>query len=277
MLKLRGLTSLAAGQFLAVICLTAPAMAHPVTYVSGKGTDTGACDTPAAPCRTFQFAVNQTEAGGEVKALDPADYSPVTINNKSISITGVQGAGIDTNGSAAITITNFTGTVVTVWVDHLTIKDVSGSGTTGIGIGGGASVFPTLNVTHCNVSGYQAGIAAGNANSLIVDTIVTGNGTGISLSRSFTTLDHVVLSGNTTGLASNLANLRVVDTLATANGTGFSVALTTAYFAHSTITDNTVVGINLNGDTTATSFGDNHIKGNVTDVTGGTLTVVGTQ
>jgi hypothetical protein len=77
MLKLRGLLSLAAGLFLAALCLTAaPAQAHPVTYVSGKGNDSGDCSSPINPCRSFQFAVNQTPAGGEVKALDPANYFP---------------------------------------------------------------------------------------------------------------------------------------------------------------------------------------------------------
>jgi hypothetical protein len=65
--------------FPALTCLAAPAKANvPVTYVSGKGHDSGNCSSPANPCRTFQFAVNQTAAGGEVKALDPADYRPVT-------------------------------------------------------------------------------------------------------------------------------------------------------------------------------------------------------
>jgi hypothetical protein len=79
---------------LTLTCLAAaPAKAAtPVTYVSGKGTDSGDCSSPAMPCRTFQFAVNQTSPGGEVKALDPADYRPVTIN-KSISITGSRGLG----------------------------------------------------------------------------------------------------------------------------------------------------------------------------------------
>jgi hypothetical protein len=85
MLKLR--TPFAAGALLTMICLgAAPAKtATPVTYVSGKGADSGNCSSPANRCRTFQFAVNQTVPGGEVKALDPADYLP------SISITGVDG------------------------------------------------------------------------------------------------------------------------------------------------------------------------------------------
>ncbi|HWX14482.1 MAG TPA: hypothetical protein VNY06_06450 [Methylocella sp.] len=86
MLKFK--SRLTAAAVLALTCLAnGPAWAATsVTYVSGKGTDAGTCAAPTNPCRTIQFAVNQT-AGGEVKALDPADYSPVTIN-KSISITG---------------------------------------------------------------------------------------------------------------------------------------------------------------------------------------------
>jgi hypothetical protein len=103
MLKRRGLLSLAAGLFLALVCVAAPAQAHPVTYVSGKGSDSNDCFSPATPCRSFQRAVNQTVAGGEVKALDPADYFPVTIT-KSISLTGVPGAGIDTNGGTGISV-----------------------------------------------------------------------------------------------------------------------------------------------------------------------------
>jgi hypothetical protein len=76
MLKLRGLAGLAAGLFLAAIGLAAPAEAHPVTYVSGKGNDANDCFSPATACRTFQRAVNQTVAGGEVKTLDPAIILP---------------------------------------------------------------------------------------------------------------------------------------------------------------------------------------------------------
>ncbi|MGH6812149.1 MAG: hypothetical protein ACREDM_07315 [Methylocella sp.] len=50
----------------------APAQAGPNrTFVSGKGTDSGAC-TRAAPCRSFAFALTQTNAGGEIDVLDPS-------------------------------------------------------------------------------------------------------------------------------------------------------------------------------------------------------------
>jgi hypothetical protein len=79
-----------------------------VTFVSGKGTDKSAdggnsCASPTNPCRTFQFAISKTSAGGEVKALDPADYGGMVIT-QSISISGVEGAGIDRNSGDAVVI-----------------------------------------------------------------------------------------------------------------------------------------------------------------------------
>ena len=80
---------LTAAVLTAACVAAAPAQALSVTYVSGKGTDKGDCSSTANPCRTFQFAHDQTLPAGEVKALDAADYGPVTVN-KSISITGVE-------------------------------------------------------------------------------------------------------------------------------------------------------------------------------------------
>jgi hypothetical protein len=60
------------------------------------------------------------------------DYQPVTIN-KSISLTGVPGAGIDTQGETGISGGGFNGTIN---LANLIIRNVSGSGTSGIGSGG---------------------------------------------------------------------------------------------------------------------------------------------
>ena len=66
---------------------TAPAQAQaPRTFVSAAGSDSNPCSF-AAPCRHFQAAVNATSAGGEVDALDPAGYGPITIS-QAITIEG---------------------------------------------------------------------------------------------------------------------------------------------------------------------------------------------
>jgi hypothetical protein len=80
------ITSLSvAGARLACGLSAAPGRAGPNwTFVSGKGTDSGACPV-TAPCRSFAFALTQTAAGGEIDVLDPAGYGTVTIA-KPISI-----------------------------------------------------------------------------------------------------------------------------------------------------------------------------------------------
>src|SRR5262245_57148640 len=60
------------------------------TYVSGRGSDANAC-TQSAPCLTLQGALAKTAAGGQIYALDSANYGPVTIN-KAITIASGHGA-----------------------------------------------------------------------------------------------------------------------------------------------------------------------------------------
>jgi hypothetical protein len=88
-------------------------------------------------------------------------------------------------------------------LDHLIIQNVSGSGTAGIldvpSPGPGSSL---KIITHCTVTGYQAGIAIGDGvRLLIADSVITENGIGIEINRAGGTLDHVFLYGNTTGVA----------------------------------------------------------------------------
>src|SRR5262252_6069908 len=80
----------------------------PRTFVSGLGNDSNPC-TRTAPCRTFSLAVSQTNAGGEVVALDSAGYGPFNIA-RSITVEAPKGVyagisvfsgdGIDINAGA---------------------------------------------------------------------------------------------------------------------------------------------------------------------------------
>jgi hypothetical protein len=73
---------------LLVFCLlssTAQAQATR-TWVSGVGSDANPCSR-TNPCQTFAGAISKTAAGGEIDALDPADYGVVTIT-KAITIDG---------------------------------------------------------------------------------------------------------------------------------------------------------------------------------------------
>jgi hypothetical protein len=55
-----------------------------ITFVSVDGSDAGAC-TITAPCKTFAYAHDQTNANGTINVLTSGSYGPVTIT-KSISI-----------------------------------------------------------------------------------------------------------------------------------------------------------------------------------------------
>jgi hypothetical protein len=99
--------------YLAAVALTLLATA-PITsaqaqntrsFVSAQsGSDSNPC-TRSAPCRTFAFAITQTNAGGEINTLDPGGYGTLTIN-KSISIvSGLGEAGVLVpSGQVGITI-----------------------------------------------------------------------------------------------------------------------------------------------------------------------------
>jgi hypothetical protein len=61
-----------------------PGWAAPATFVSGTGTDAGTCPV-TAPCATFQFAHDHTDAKGVISVVSPGSFGPVTIT-KAISI-----------------------------------------------------------------------------------------------------------------------------------------------------------------------------------------------
>jgi hypothetical protein len=75
-----------AALLVAILAAVSAQAQSPRTFVSAAGNDSNPCSF-AAPCRHFQAAVNATSAGGEVDALDPAGYGPITIS-QAITIEG---------------------------------------------------------------------------------------------------------------------------------------------------------------------------------------------
>lgn len=55
------------------------------TWVSGTGSDTGTTCPISAPCRTFAYAILQTNNNGTINVLSSGEFGPVFIN-KSVSI-----------------------------------------------------------------------------------------------------------------------------------------------------------------------------------------------
>ena len=196
---------------LACAFFAAPAQAQaPRTFVSAAGSDSNPCSF-AAPCRHFQAAVNATSPGGEVDALDPAGYGPITIT-QPITIEGQGWSYIapPANGNG-ITINAVSGNVA-----------IHGVSLNGAGINGGTNgiVFNSggrLNVSNCVVQNFsRTGIngigiyiapASGTVNFAITNTIVSNNPyanilydppTGSTASANGV-IDHVVVTDSTDG------------------------------------------------------------------------------
>ena len=93
--------------------------------MSGGGTDAGTCER-TAPCRTFGYAITQTNAKGEIVAIDSSGYGPVTIT-KSISLIAPKGvhAGISPSSGNAITSTRARDKVV---IKNLYLNGGNGAG-----------------------------------------------------------------------------------------------------------------------------------------------------
>jgi len=173
------------------------------TFVSGAGSDTNPCSF-ALPCRSFGKAISVTDTGGEVAALDGAQYDPFAIT-KSISIETSAGASVTVpSGGDGITISAPSGSNVAL--RGLTIH-AEGGGRYGIHSNSGSNV--TLHIENCVVAGFSGAPGAGvefdgTGQLLVKETIARGNYYGISVNPSggfsLVYLDGVSLDGNFLGL-----------------------------------------------------------------------------
>jgi nitrous oxidase accessory protein NosD len=137
---------------LAAMLIAAPAQAQVAqTFVSATGSDSNNCADVTTPCLHFQNAVNATVPGGEVVALNPADYGPITIN-QPITINGQGWAYVTpAAGGTAITINANSGDTVTL---RGLVLDGSGAtdtnGTNGIVLNSGRRLI----VTNCIMQNF---------------------------------------------------------------------------------------------------------------------------
>src|SRR5438132_486531 len=125
------------------------------TFVSGNGDD-GNPYTTTFPCRSFAFALTQTNAGGEITTMDAAGYGLVTID-KAISITndGAGEAGISVGGAGA-GITVSAGDSDVVNLRGLTLIG-NGTGTARIQFNSGKALY----IQNCKITGFvNDGISA---------------------------------------------------------------------------------------------------------------------
>jgi hypothetical protein len=196
---------IAAALALAITLPAVPAQAQsPRTFVSAAGSDSNPCSF-AAPCRHFQAAVNATSLGGEVDALDPAGYGPITIS-QAITIEGQGWSYIaPPAGGNGITINAISGNVVIHGVS------LNGAGITGDTNGIVFNSGGSLTVTDCVARDFgQMGIllapASGTPFFTVTSTIMVNNTHGIHYQNpsgspvANIAIDHVTATGNGAGI-----------------------------------------------------------------------------
>jgi hypothetical protein len=242
------------------LAVTLPAVSAqaqaPRTFVSAAGSDSNPCSF-AAPCRHFQAAVNATSAGGEVDALDPAGYGPITIS-QAVTIDGQGWSYIapPANGNG-ITINAVSGNV-----------SIHGVSLNGAGITGGTNgiVFnsgDSLNVADCVAQNFGSnGIliqpTSGTISFVIINTIVSNDAfQGIAyvpLSGSASAngvIDHVVATRNdTTGITINTLSGSGSTTVAISNSIASNNAIT-GIFVINAINGSAPLAVSIDNTTTS--------------------------
>jgi Periplasmic copper-binding protein (NosD) len=174
------------------------------TWVSGVGDDINPCSR-TAPCKTFAGAISKTATNGEINCLDPAGFGAVTVT-KSITIDceDTQGSLLSagTNG-IIVNITAATDTKKAVKIRGLSING-AGTGISGIRI----VAASTLNVEEVVIDGCtQHGISVeGNSQVVVKNSTIRSNaGAGISGLSTSGPIDIMVvnslLNGNGTGIS----------------------------------------------------------------------------
>jgi hypothetical protein len=248
----------------------------PRTFVSAAGSDSNPCSF-AAPCRHFQAAVTATSAGGEVDALDPAGYGPITIS-QAITIEGQGWSYIapPTNGNG-ITINAMSGNVT---ISGVSLNGVGITGQTfGIMINSGDS----FTVRDCVVRNFAFGIyykpTNDPANFLVSNTIASDNTfTGVviapanGVATTPVTLSRITANDNTFGVAIVAGHVMIANsTLSNNSVAGLQSDSGTVWLAKSVISGNSG-GVVVGG--TVNSYADNDINGNTTDINGSLTPVV---
>jgi hypothetical protein len=284
-----------------VALLAAAASAQVRTFVASTGSDANPCSR-AAPCRTFQAAVNAVAAGGEVVALDSAGFGSSVSITKAVSIIASPGvyAGITVSSGDGVDVN--AGATDAVALRGLTVIN---QGSAGIGIA--FSTGGSLTVANCVVNGFDSGAGvsfqpSGSSSLKVKDSIMRANGGGIAVAGSAQAfIEQVRLERGVHGLfVGHGAIVTVRNSVASANATGFyvssdssasselnienciasdnsssgvraittSTGIATVRVSNSTVTNNPVGLHNLGPLSVILSRDNNTIEGNVNDTLG---------
>jgi hypothetical protein len=143
-----------------------------VNAATGSDSNTSTNCVVTTPCKTFAMAYTVTQSGGEIVAMSPGGYGPITIE-EPLTITGVDGATVTaTSGGAAITIS--AGSTDKVYIRNLQITGANASNSTGIALNSGL-----LTLRDSALKLMTTGLNVTNTHADVINTDFIGNGTGI--------------------------------------------------------------------------------------------------
>ena len=192
------------------------------SFVSDTGSDGNTasdCQPAINACRTFQAAIGQTNAGGDVVALSSTGYSAFSVN-KPITVEGAPGVNAFIFVGAGGTGITVTGTVNTdlIVLRNIYVDGLSNGSTTGLSFTGPAK----LVVENCTFRSLTTGVSVQgtnnttsparmdliNSNLYSNGTAVQSTGTGanapgnsVSTSTSMVRINGGSITGNTVGLS----------------------------------------------------------------------------
>jgi Right handed beta helix region len=171
------------------------------SYVARTGSDGADC-TQATPCGSFTTAIANTNANGEVNAVDTGGYTSFTVAK---SLTVKANGAVASVSPFTVGITVSAGANDIVILSGLEVNAFANSGTIGIRIVSAKEV----HIIDCHIfGGSQAGIrdertAAGSVLVVRDTNIHDGAGIGVLLAGSNirATLDNVHANANNYGIA----------------------------------------------------------------------------
>jgi hypothetical protein len=184
-----------------------------VSYVSNTGSDGNNCSSPAMACASFNAALGNTIAYGEIDCVNGGEYGNQFTISQSVTIDCAGGVGFSSFGPITV---DGAGIVVR-------LRNLSFNGSSVVGAGILADNMAALYVENCVItnfngtSGYRTGILfdpTTNAQLFVVNSIISHNGSSGGITGGIyivpgsgvtanVSIDHSQINGNTFGIVAD--------------------------------------------------------------------------
>lgn len=198
------------------------------SWVSTTGADTGTC-TRSAPCRTFQYAIEHTAAGGQINVGNAGDYGAAVITT-SMTIDGGNFATIVSSSSGySVAIVVQAGPKDVVTLRNMTLLTTGSGQTNGVGFYSGSQLI----VDNLKLSGFGYAISSSvpgtvtaPSDFVIRNSSVDNCGEAISLAASGSNFTVEIVNTNVTA---SVIGLFVYEGRVRVSGSTFSGTTNSAF------------------------------------------------